>query len=88
MFRVVFSSRGERAFMDLPDPIQKRVREALHAIAEDQFWFRRVRKLGGSEDRYRLRLGRWRILFWLRDHEIEIADIFRKKERGDYRRRG
>ncbi len=33
------------------------------------------------------RFGRWRVLFTLKDGEVEVADIFLKKERGDYRRR-
>lgn len=80
MFRVTFSSHGERAFSALPPEVQHGVNEALRALAEDPLWFRHVRKLGGSEDRYRLRLGRWRILFWLRGNEIEVADIFLKKK--------
>lgn len=88
MFRVTFSAHGERAFSVLPPEVQHGVNEALRALAGDPLWFRRVRKLGGSENRYRLRLGRWRILFWLRGHEVEVADIFLKKGRGGYRRRG
>ena len=88
MFQILFSSHGESAFGALPQKIQQRVTEEFARLAHDTLWFRRVRKLGGSEDRYRLRIGRWRVLFWLRGDIIEIADIFLKKERGDYRRRG
>lgn len=87
MFRVIFSSYGEQAFAVLPQEVQTRVVSALERLAADSFWFRRVKKLGGSKVRYRLRVGRWRILFTLKDREIEVADIFLKKGRGDYRRR-
>ena len=46
-----------------------------------------TKKLGGAANGFRIRIGRWRILFTLKDGEIEIADIFMKKERGDYRRK-
>lgn len=87
MFRVFFSSHGEQAFGALPREAQERIIKALRRLAADPFWLRRVKKLGGSEDRYRLRAGRWRILFILKGDEIEVADIFLKKGRGDYRKR-
>ncbi len=46
-----------------------------------------TKKLGGATNGFRTRIGRWRVLFTLRGGEIEIADIFMKKGRGDYRRR-
>lgn len=87
MFRILFSSHGERAFGVLPKEAQERITRVLQDLAQDRFWYRRVKKLGGSESRYRLRSGRWRILFLLKKSEIEVVDIFLKKGRGDYRRR-
>jgi mRNA-degrading endonuclease RelE of RelBE toxin-antitoxin system len=46
-----------------------------------------TKKLGGATNGFRTRIGRWRILFTLKSREVEIADIFMKKGRGDYRRR-
>lgn len=90
MPRVVFSAHGERAFGSAPRRIQERMVAALAALAEDSLWHRRayVKKLRGSEDRYRLRVGRWRVLCTHQDGTLEVADVFLKKERGDYRRRG
>lgn len=87
MLRVIFSSHGERALAALPQEAQTRAVSALERLATDPFWFRRIKKLGGSEDRYRIRVGKWRILFSLIGNELEVADIFLKKERGDYRKR-
>ena len=87
MLRVFFSAHGERVFGALPSEIQQRIVDALSALARDPLWYRRVKKLGGTESRYRFRVGRWRVLFALVGGEIEIADIFLKKEHGDYRRR-
>jgi len=87
MLQVIFSSHGEKAFEVLPKDIQQRVVTELDSLAEDSQWYRRVKKLGGSLDRYRLRVGRWRVLFQLTKNIIEVADIFMKKGRSDYRRR-
>lgn len=87
MFRILFSSHGERAFGVLTAEAQERVIQALQDLAQDRFWYRRVKKLGGSESRYRLRVRRWRVLFSLKIREIEVSDIFLKKGRSDYRRR-
>lgn len=88
MAGISFSAYGLRAFEDAPRHIQEHIIGELESLADDPAWFRRVKKLQGSEDRYRIRLGRWRILFSLRNRRMEIMDVFLKKERGDYRRRG
>ncbi len=87
MLQIFFSSHGDQAFGVLPKEIQERVMEKLKSLAQDPHWYRKVKKLRGTESRYRLRIGRWRILFNLRGSAIEIADIFLKKGRDDYRRR-
>ena len=87
MLRVLFSSHGERAFAVIPRDMQQQVVDVLNGLAEDPEWYRRAKKLGGSENRYRLRVGRWRILFTQSKNIIEIADIFMRKGSADYRRR-
>lgn len=88
MFSVIFSSHGERAFGKLSQEDRARIIHVLEDLVSDQLWYRRVKKLQGSEDRYRLRMGRWRVLFMLQDGEIVIMDIFLKKGPEDYHRRG
>jgi mRNA-degrading endonuclease RelE of RelBE toxin-antitoxin system len=46
-----------------------------------------TKKLGGYRNGYSTRIGQWRILFVLDNGEIDIADIFIKKGKDDYRRR-
>ena len=87
MFRVFFSSHAERVFAAIAREEQLRIVGELGRLAQNSTWHRRVKKLRGSENRYRLRAGRWRILFTLRANEIEVADIFLKKGKSDYRRR-
>ena len=50
-------------------------------LSENPFFHQQIRKIEGTEFGYRLRLGRWRILFALfqKEKRIEIVDIFLKK---------
>lgn len=57
MFRILFSSRGERAFGVLPREVQQKIIDELARLAEDPLWFHRVKKLRGSKEKYRLRIG-------------------------------
>ncbi len=66
---------------------QKRIRTAINDLRQGTFPLH-TKKLGGVADGYRTRVGQWRILFTLQKGIADIADIFIKKERGDYRRRG
>lgn len=87
MFRVFFSSHGESAFGALSKEVQERVIAKLAELSADPAWYRHAKKLRGSKNKYRLRVGRWRVLFKLKGNEIEVSDIFLKKGSGDYRRR-
>lgn len=46
-----------------------------------------TKKLGGMMNGYRIRVGRWRVVLVLKNGDIDIADIFMKKGRGNYQRR-
>ena len=71
----------------MPQEIQQRIIQALESLANDAFWYRRVKKLQGTENQYRLRVGRWRVLFHIANKEAEILDVFMKKSGADYHRR-
>ena len=88
MFQISFSSHGDRAFNKLPHAIQQQVIETLGSLTNDVHWYRRVKKLKGTKDQYRFRIGRWRVLFLLINNRVEVLDIFMKKGEEDYRRRG
>ena len=87
MFHISFSSHGDRSFNKTPQDIQQRIIQALESLMNDALWYRRVKKLQGTENQYRLRIGRWRVLFHIDNKEIGILDVFMKKSDEDYRRR-
>ena len=65
---------------------QLRLNEALCILKKGSFPSH-TKKLGGKSYGYRTRVGRWRILFVLKNDEADVADIFLKKGRSDYKRR-
>ena len=89
MFRVYFTSRADKELAELPQELKQRIYNELKVISENPFLHHRVRKIEGTKFGYRLRLGRWRILFALfsKEKRIEVVDIFIKKGKEDYNKR-
>ena len=89
MFRVYFTSRSDKELAELPQELKQRIYNELKVLSENPFLHPQVRKVEGTKFGYRLRLGRWRVLFSLFSDEkrIEIVDIFLKKGREDYKKR-
>lgn len=88
-FKVIFLSHAERAFASLTQADQQLIKNKLGKLAEDFFGTPNIKKLHDFNSRYRLRVGRWRVLFsvFKDDSKIEIADIFMEKGAKDYKRR-
>jgi len=86
MTYIIIRPRAQDGLSAAPPANQIRIKAALDALQVGTFP-PHTRKLGGVPDGYRTRIGRWRILFTLSEGLADIADIFLKKERGDYRRR-
>ena len=88
-FKVVFLSHAEQAFGQLSKTDQQFVLNKLRALGENPFASQQLKKLRDFGNRYRLRVGRWRILLSIisGEQKIEIADIFMDKGSQDYRRR-
>jgi len=89
MFRVLFSSRAEKEFDKLSAELKQEFYTEFKKLSENPFFHQQIRKIEGTEFGYRLRLGRWRILFALfpKERIIEIVDIFLKKGGDDYEKR-
>ena len=87
MTTIFFRPKALAGIRSAPSQDQSRINAAIDALRTGIFP-PHTKKLGGFTDGYRVRVGQWRILFTLKNGEADIADIFLKKERGDYRRRG
>ncbi|MEM2172759.1 MAG: type II toxin-antitoxin system mRNA interferase toxin, RelE/StbE family [Thermoproteota archaeon] len=64
-FRVVLTRQALKSFEKLPARIKQRVSEALDALTQTPVPFRSfdVNKLKGYRKAYRIRIGRWRIIY-------------------------
>ena len=89
MFQVIITSRAEKEFAKLPQNLKEKFYEEFKKLSISPLLHPNVKKLQGTEFGYRLRIGRWRILFALfsKEKRIEIVDIFLKKGKEDYFKR-
>jgi len=63
MFKVSISSRADKEFAKLSSNLKQKFYEEFKRIAQDLFRHPNVEKIRETERGYRLRIGRWRILF-------------------------
>ena len=89
MFRVFIILRAEKEFRKIPESLRQKFYEEFEKLADNPFIHPEVKKLKDTEFGYRLRIGRWRILFalFLKEKRIEVVDIFLKKGKENYFRR-
>jgi mRNA interferase RelE/StbE len=85
MTHVSLRPRAIEGLKVAPQEYQIALREVLNVLEQGSFP-PHTKKLGGAPHGYRVRVGRWRILFVLEDGEIDVADIFLKKSSDDYHR--
>ena len=89
MYKVIIKPRAERGFVKLPNELKKKFYVEFKELSVNPFVHPQVKKVKDVKSGYRLRVGRWRILFALSSKEkrIEIVDIFLKKSKEDYYKR-
>jgi mRNA-degrading endonuclease RelE of RelBE toxin-antitoxin system len=59
----------------MPKNVQKRALEVLKLLENFPFIRLDIKKLKGKERSFRVRIGRYRILFILADNKIYVSDI-------------
>lgn len=89
MFEIYFRPRALKVLKKIERDSQLRINSALDNLRLGKFNLLDLDKIEGTQRGWRLRVGRWRILFALFSEEkrIEIVDIFLKKGKEDYRKR-
>lgn len=83
MAEVFFRPRALRGFKSASKLEQVKIKSAINTLESGKFP-PHTKKLEGHSAGYRIRVGRWRILFILGKSEIDIVDIFIKKGASDY----
>lgn len=91
MYRVYFRSQALKALESLQKSAQRKIVSALKEMAQGRWEGVDLKKVKGVEHGWRLRVGRWRVLYLVvtKNKTIEVVDIFLKKSESDYlRKRG
>lgn len=86
MTKIALRPRALAGFEKTPKSVRLNIKIVIETLSKGLFPLH-TKKLGGHNNGYRTRVGQWRILFVLENGEIDIADIFLKKGKSDYRRR-
>ena len=89
-YKVSIKSSAQKTFLHLSKEFQQELIDAFLKLSLNPYIRDlSIKKLSGFKDAYRMRIGRWRVLYNVNDKKfiIEIIDIFIHKEENDYRRR-
>jgi len=83
MYDLVIKSKPRRAFKKLPKADKKRLIQQLETLSKKPFKISNVKAIKDYKNGYRLRVGRWRILYCLdtKSKVIEVIDIFMRKDK-------
>ncbi len=73
-YKIEFKPAALRSFSSLPKPIQKQIAKKIDALANNPRP-PRVKKLSGSESRYRIRSGEYRVVYEIRDNLLLILVV-------------
>lgn len=77
MKTVAYTTMARRELRKLPAPVQSRIAHALRRYAETAHG--NVKKLAGGE-RWRLRIGDYRVLFRITPAQIEVVGVRHRKD--------
>jgi len=80
-YSVIIENRAQKEFFKLPHQYGAAVRQAIDALAVNPRPHG-VKKLAGSKDGYRVRVGVYRILYTI-DDKRRLATIYRIRDRKD-----
>lgn len=73
-YRIEFTPRADRQFRDLERSLQIRLGRRIDSLAENPYP-QGVKKLGGKEDLYRVRVGDYRIVYQVRQKRLLVLIV-------------
>lgn len=77
--QVLLSTPAQKQFMDLNHEMKRRVKKALHRLAEFGYGdIRKLKGIKGREDLFRLRVGDYRIVYKDVTDGIYVIQIFHR----------
>jgi mRNA interferase RelE/StbE len=80
-YRIVLARSAERELLSLPGSVEARVAVAIDSLAQEPRPSG-VKKLKGTSDLWRIRVGDYRIVYRIDDrkHEVDISHIRHRKD--------
>jgi mRNA interferase RelE/StbE len=75
MYKLTFSKDARKFIDKQTSQTKQRIRNALLQLAEDPFSNRQVKRLKGTEDILRLRVGDFRVVFSMEEEKLVILII-------------
>ena len=85
-YRVEVKRSAQKEIAALPKPVQRRIVSAIEGLAKEPRPAN-VRKLTGSEDAYRLRVGDYRVIYQVADDVLAVLVVRVGHRKDVYRRR-
>ncbi|EKD22992.1 MAG: hypothetical protein ACD_83C00120G0004 [uncultured bacterium] len=82
--KLVFRKRFEKVFSKLDKNTQQQIVDELEILLTNPLKHQQVKKIVGTGVGYRLRIGRWRILFAFENNIVDVVDLFMEKSKKDY----
>ena len=83
VYSVLFVKSAQKEFDRLPDKLQSKTAEALTLLSQNPYSeLRKVKKLKGTGELYRIRLGDYRVVYEIRN-EILIVVVIKIGHRSD-----
>jgi len=81
-YSVLLEKRASKQLEKISEDLRKRIIEALHTLRDEGFSIRLdIKKLRGYGNQYRLRIGKYRILFELRpERTIVVYAVLPREE--------
>ncbi len=77
-FRLFIAEEALQQIRALPNPLRKRIGEKLFALETN--FAGDIKKLSGAENKYRLRVGDFRVLFRLAGNQVQVYAVKDRKE--------
>lgn len=85
MKQILLSTPAQKQFGKLDNEMKKRVKNALHKLAESGTGdIKKLKGIKGGVDLYRLRVGDYRIVYSLDSDAIRISQIFHRGKGYDW----
>jgi len=75
MYKIQYTSRAYKDFAKLPAQIQKQISGKLDILAQNPFTATQVKQLKGEDETYRLRVGDYRVVYYIENEELIITIV-------------